>query len=211
MILCVSVLSVVISPFSFLILLIWFLHNILEDTSLNLPANAEDVGDSDSIPELGKSHAVGNGNLVFVLGKFQRSLAGYCPCGCKELDTTEWLSMHDAASKWQSSIQVQAGHILKTMFLSNLTRETIARGSQSWTLAWLRQLDLESARCEFKSQFQHILAGVWTLTNSLTHLVLSSPQKMGDYTQSQSQVKSLNPSRQIAMILHQNINEGEMR
>ena len=55
----------------------------------NLPANAEDVGDSDSIPELGKSHAVGNGNLVFVLGKFQRSLVGYCPCGCKELDTTE--------------------------------------------------------------------------------------------------------------------------
>ena len=55
----------------------------------NLPANAEDVGDSDSIPELGKSHAVVNGNLVFMPGKFQRRLAGYCPCGCKELDMTE--------------------------------------------------------------------------------------------------------------------------
>ena len=31
---------------------------------------------------------------------------------------------------------------------------------------------------------------------------------MGDYTQ--NQVKSLKPSKQIAMIFHQNINEGEM-
>ena len=55
----------------------------------NLPANAGGSRDAGSIPELGKSHAVVNGNLVFMPGKFQRRLAGYCPCGCKELDMTE--------------------------------------------------------------------------------------------------------------------------
>ena len=34
--------------------------------------------------------------LVFLLGKSngEKSLVGYSPCGCKEWDTTEWLSMH---------------------------------------------------------------------------------------------------------------------
>ena len=38
--------------------------------------------------------------LVFVPGKFhgQKSLVCYHPWGCKELDTTEWLSMHACTS-----------------------------------------------------------------------------------------------------------------
>ena len=49
----------------------------------NLPANAGDMG---SIPGLGRSL-----EEVFLPGKphRQRSLAGYSPCGCRELDMTE--------------------------------------------------------------------------------------------------------------------------
>ena len=53
--------------------------------------NAEEARDADCIPGLGRSPRVQNGNPVFLLRKFhgQRSLAGYSPWGCKELDTTE--------------------------------------------------------------------------------------------------------------------------
>ena len=60
---------------------------------VNLPANAGDARDKGSIPGLGSSSRVGNGNPppVFLPGKFhgQRSLAGYSPWGRKESDTTE--------------------------------------------------------------------------------------------------------------------------
>ena len=60
---------------------------------VNLPANAGDARDKGSIPGLGSSSRVGNGNSppVFLPGKFhgQRSLAGYSPWGRKESDTTE--------------------------------------------------------------------------------------------------------------------------
>ena len=40
---------------------------------------------------------------VFLPGKShgQRSLAGYCPWGCKELDMTEQLSMHISLTTWE--------------------------------------------------------------------------------------------------------------
>ena len=64
----------------------------------NPPANAGDTGDTGSIPGLGRSPERGNGNpfQYSCCGKShgQRSLAGYGPQGCKELDTTERLSMH---------------------------------------------------------------------------------------------------------------------
>ena len=52
----------------------------------NLSANAGDAG---SIPGWGKSPE--EPTLVFLPGKShgQRSLVGYSPWGCKELDTTE--------------------------------------------------------------------------------------------------------------------------
>ena len=54
----------------------------------NLPANARDVG---SIPGMGRSPRKGNESLlhpVFLPGKShgQRTLVGYSPWGCKELD-----------------------------------------------------------------------------------------------------------------------------
>ena len=58
----------------------------------NLPANAEAAGDTGMIRGLGKSPGGGNGNTpVFLPGKShgQRSLAGYSPWGCKELNATE--------------------------------------------------------------------------------------------------------------------------
>ena len=55
----------------------------------NLSANAGDTG---SIPGLGRSPGGGNGNPppVLLSEKFhgERSLAGYSPWGCKELDRT---------------------------------------------------------------------------------------------------------------------------
>ena len=51
------------------------------------------AGDLGSIPGSGKSPREGNGSPVFLPGKSygQRSLEGYSPWGCKELDTTEQL------------------------------------------------------------------------------------------------------------------------
>ena len=59
----------------------------------NLPANTEDAGNVSSIPGLGRSTGGGNGNpfQYSCLEKChgQMSLAGYNPCGRKEVDTTE--------------------------------------------------------------------------------------------------------------------------
>ena len=54
----------------------------------NPPARGE-AGEAASIPGLGRSPGVGNGNLL--PGKFrgQMSLVGYSPLGHKESDTTE--------------------------------------------------------------------------------------------------------------------------
>ena len=61
----------------------------------NLPAN---IGDLGLIPKPEWFLGGGNGNplQLFFPRKFheQKSLVGYIPCGCKELDMTEWLSMH---------------------------------------------------------------------------------------------------------------------
>ena len=58
--------------------------------------SACNVGDLGSIPGLGRSPGVGCGkplqNSYLENRHGQRSLAGYCPWGRKELDTTEWLS-----------------------------------------------------------------------------------------------------------------------
>ena len=59
----------------------------------NLPANAED---SISVPGLGRSPGEGNGNQVFLPGKYhgQRNLVGYIPWGHEELDITEHTHTH---------------------------------------------------------------------------------------------------------------------
>ena len=58
----------------------------------NPPANAGDTRDQTSIPGSGRSPGEGNGNpLPFLPGEphGQRSLVGYSPWACKELDMTE--------------------------------------------------------------------------------------------------------------------------
>ena len=63
----------------------------------SLPVNAGDAGNMGSIPALGRSPGVGPWSRkwqltpIFFHGEShgQRSLVGYSPLGCKELDTTE--------------------------------------------------------------------------------------------------------------------------
>ena len=61
--------------------------------SKNLPASAGEARDSGSIPGLGRSARVGNGNPLqyFRLGNpmDRGALEGYSPRGCKESATTE--------------------------------------------------------------------------------------------------------------------------
>ena len=62
----------------------------------NRPANAEDPRDTGFIPGLGRSPEKGVALApVFLPGKFhgQRSVAGYSPWGCKELDQAECIHM----------------------------------------------------------------------------------------------------------------------
>ena len=59
-------------------------------------ANTENVTDAGSIPGLGRSPGEGHGNPLqnscLENPHGQRSLVGYSPWSCKELDTTEQLS-----------------------------------------------------------------------------------------------------------------------
>ena len=72
-------------------LLILYLNTLVVK---NPSANTGDKRDTGSIPGLGRSPGEGNGSPLqyyFSPGKThgQRSLAGYSPWGCKELNTTE--------------------------------------------------------------------------------------------------------------------------
>ena len=64
----------------------------------NPPANAGDPRDMGSIPGLGRSPGVGNGNTLqyscLEESHGQRSLVGYSLWGRKESDTTERLHVH---------------------------------------------------------------------------------------------------------------------
>ena len=59
----------------------------------NWPGNAGDGRDTGSVPGLGRSPRVGNGNLLqcsFLENHGQRSQVGYSPWGYKESYTTEY-------------------------------------------------------------------------------------------------------------------------
>ena len=62
----------------------------------NLPANSGDIREVDSIPSSGRSPGRGHGNPLqyscLESPHGQRSMVGYSPWGCKELDMTERLS-----------------------------------------------------------------------------------------------------------------------
>ena len=59
----------------------------------NLPADAADARDLGLIPGLGKSLEKEMTTHSWKKSHWQRSLAGYSPWGCKDLDTTEHLSV----------------------------------------------------------------------------------------------------------------------
>ena len=60
------------------------------------------VGDLGSIPGSGRSPGEGNGNpLQYSCLENPRSLEGYSPWGCKESDTTEWLSFFLEILLWE--------------------------------------------------------------------------------------------------------------
>ena len=52
----------------------------------NLPANAGDIRDTCSIPELGRSPGVGNGNPL--------------KCSCLENPVAWWATVHGVAKSW---------------------------------------------------------------------------------------------------------------
>ena len=60
-------------------------------------------------------------NPVFLPGKFhrQRSLAGYSPWGCKELDTTERLTHTHTLTKWSKS-SIRLASLLHNLSLSTV-------------------------------------------------------------------------------------------
>ena len=60
----------------------------------NPPTSAEDARGMDSIPGMGRYPGVGIGNLIqysCLENSMGRSLKGYSPLDCEELDTTECL------------------------------------------------------------------------------------------------------------------------
>ena len=63
------------------------------EAAKNPPANAGDTGNADSIPGLGRSPEVGNGNPLqsscLENSMVRSSLVGYSPWGCKESDMTQ--------------------------------------------------------------------------------------------------------------------------
>ena len=74
----------------------------------NLPANASDARDSGSIPELGRSPGVGNGN-PFQYSCLDNSMdreawQGYNPWDCKELAMTDRTHTYTSYSKGGSQI-----------------------------------------------------------------------------------------------------------
>ena len=66
----------------------------------NLPVNARDIRDADSIPGSGRSPGGGNGNpLQYSCLKmpWTETLVGYSPWDCKELDTTKHAHVQSTA------------------------------------------------------------------------------------------------------------------
>ena len=69
----------------------------------SLPASAEDTGDAHSIPGSGRAPGVGSGSPLqyscLENPHGQRSLAGYSPRGCKELDMTEHIGFTQVCTR----------------------------------------------------------------------------------------------------------------
>ena len=87
------------------------------------------AGDLGSIPELGRSPGEGNGYPLqyscLENPRGQRSLQGYSPWGCKELDTTEQLSIQHTHLHICSSLN----HDFTSLFLTPLLQAMFTQAS----------------------------------------------------------------------------------
>ena len=61
---------------------------------MNLPANAGGKGSIPGPEETLEEGKATHSSILALISHEQRSLVGYSPCGCKELDRTEQLSTH---------------------------------------------------------------------------------------------------------------------
>ena len=74
---------------------------------------------------------------VFLPGKFhgQRSLVGYSSCGCKELDTTEWLNICDTHNRYMTYKTIdQYFHNLNSILCTFHCSKTVVK-MQEWLLS----------------------------------------------------------------------------
>ena len=80
----------------------------------NLPANAGDIRDMGLIPGSGRSPGGGHGNPLqyscLENPHGQRTLAGYSPWDCKELDVTGWLN----TTFYKVLVYLKAWHLIST-------------------------------------------------------------------------------------------------
>ena len=104
-------------------------------------------------PGLGKSPGRGHGNSVqyscLENPHGWRSLAGYSPCGCKELDTTKWLStahklclrhMGGKKRKWRQRIRLREGFtVLLTLKLGEGVTSKVEVGEGKGVVRWRLQ------------------------------------------------------------------------
>ena len=83
-------------------------------------------------------------NLIFLPGEFheQRSLVGYSPCGCKVLDTTEWLGVH-----------------IHKYFTCVLVAQSCLFFVTPWTVAHQAPLSMEFSRKEYWSRLPFLPPG----------------------------------------------------
>ena len=102
----------------------------------NLPANASDARDSGSIPELGRSPGVGNGN-PFQYSCLDNSMdreawQGYNPWDCKELAMTDRTHTYTSYSKGGSQI----GWAMLSGFPKPWMWKSMTPGESSQTKWW---------------------------------------------------------------------------
>ena len=83
---CFFVLAIPLLLFSFSVFHLFSFFGVSDGKE-----SACSAGDLGSVPGSGRYHEEGNGYPLHY-SCLERSLAGYSPWGCKELDTTEWLT-----------------------------------------------------------------------------------------------------------------------
>ena len=92
----------------------------------NLPANARDTGDTGSIPGSGRSPGEENGHpLLYSCWEIPMD-RGACPWGCKELNTTEQLSI---AHRLNESMKNISSFVIHSVKLKHSDSHSVIKGT----------------------------------------------------------------------------------